>query len=62
MRLRFTIGQLMILIAVVGLVLGLAAAAARWDPGLILLVATLSLTVLGPIGLQLFAIFWRDKR
>ena len=58
-RLRFTIGQSMILIAVVGLLLGIAAAA-RSNPGLILLVALVSLSVLGPIGLQLYAIFWRD--
>jgi hypothetical protein len=59
-RPRFTIGQLMILIAVVGLILGIAAWA-RGNPGLILLVALFSLIVLGPIGLQLYAIFWRDN-
>jgi hypothetical protein len=56
---RFTIGQLMILIAVVGLLLGIAAAALS-NPGLVLLVASVPLIVLGPIGLQLYAIFWRD--
>ena len=60
-RLRFTIGQLMILIAVVGLILGIAAWASSWNHGEILLVALLSLIVLGPVGLQLYAIFWRDK-
>jgi hypothetical protein len=59
-RLRFTIGQLMILIAVVGLFLGIAAWASSWNPSEILLVALVSLIVLGPIGLQLYAIFWRD--
>jgi hypothetical protein len=47
----------MILIAVVGLLLGVAAAA-RSSPGLIV-VALPSLIVLGPIGLH-YAIFWRD--
>jgi hypothetical protein len=57
-RVRFTIGQLMILIAVVGLLLGVAAACS--NPGLVILVAEVSLILLGSIGLQLFAIFWRD--
>ena len=51
-RLRFTIGQLMILIAVVGLILGIAAWASSWNHGEILPVPLLSLIVLGPIGLQ----------
>ncbi len=59
-RVKFTIGQLMILIAVVGLLLGIAAAAARSNPGLILLVASVSLIVLRSIGIQLYATFWRD--
>jgi hypothetical protein len=58
-RVRFTIGQLMILIAVVGLLLGVAAAACS-NPGLVILVAEVSLILLGSIGLQLFAIFRRD--
>jgi hypothetical protein len=49
----------MILIAVVGLLLGIAAAALS-NPGLVLLVASVSLILLGSIGLQLYAIFWRD--
>jgi hypothetical protein len=57
-RVRFTIGQLTILIAVVGLLLGVAAACS--NPGLVILVAEVSLILLGSIGLQLFAIFWRD--
>ena len=58
-RVQFTIGRLMILIAVVGLLLGIAAAALS-NPGLVLLVASVSLILLGSIGLQLYAIFWRD--
>jgi hypothetical protein len=58
-RVQFTIGRLMILIAVVGLLLGIAAAV-RSNPGLVLLVASVSLILLGSIGLQLYAIFWRD--
>jgi hypothetical protein len=57
-RLRFTIGQLMILVAVVGLLLGIAAWAYS-NPDLVV-VALVSLIVLGPICLQLYAIFWRD--
>jgi CHASE2 domain-containing sensor protein len=57
-RLRFTIGQLMILIAVVGLLLGIAAWAYS-NPNVIV-VALVSLIVLGPICLQLHAILWRD--
>jgi hypothetical protein len=58
-RLRFTIGQFMIVISVVGILLGIAAWAS-WDPGLIIAVAVIALVVLGPIGLQLDAIFSRD--
>ncbi len=57
-RLRFTIAQLMVLIAVVGLLLGVATWAYS-NPSLIV-VALLSLIVLGPICLQLYAILWRD--
>jgi hypothetical protein len=49
----------MILITVVGLLLGIAAWA-RWDPGLIILVAEVTLIVLVSIGLQLYAILSRD--
>jgi hypothetical protein len=56
---QFTIGQFMILISVVGLLLGIAAWAS-WEPAEIILVALVSLIVLGPIGLQLYAILWRD--
>jgi hypothetical protein len=49
----------MILISVVGLLLGIAAWAS-WEPAEIILVALVSLIVLGPIGLQLYAILWRD--
>jgi hypothetical protein len=58
-RVQFTIGQFMILISVVGLLLGIAAWT-RWDPGLIILVAEVSLILLLSIGLQLYAILWRD--
>jgi uncharacterized membrane protein len=58
-RLRFTIGQLMILIAAVALLLGIAARAYS-NPSLIAVVLV-SLIVLGPVGLQLYAIFWRDQ-
>jgi hypothetical protein len=58
-RVQFTIGQFMILITVVGLLLGIAAWA-RWDPGLIILVAEVTLIVLVSIGLQLYAILSRD--
>jgi hypothetical protein len=58
-RAQFTIGRLMILIAFVSLLLGIAAAA-RSNPGLVLLVASVSLILLGSIGVQLYAIFWRD--
>jgi hypothetical protein len=58
-RVQFTIGQFMILISVVGLLLGITAWA-RWDPGLIILVAEVSLILLLSIGLQLYAILWRD--
>ena len=56
---QFTIGQFMIVITLVGILLGIAAWAS-WDPGLIIAVAVIALVVLGPIGLQLYAIFWRD--
>jgi hypothetical protein len=59
-RVQFTIGRFMILISVVGLLLGFAAWA-RWDPGLIILVAEVSLILLASIGLQLYAILWRDS-
>jgi hypothetical protein len=58
-RARFTIGQFMILISVVGLLLGIVSWAG-WDPGLILLVAEVSLIVLLSLGLQLYAISSRD--
>jgi hypothetical protein len=60
-RVKFTIGQLMILISVVGLLLGIAAWAS-WDPGVIILVADVSLIMLFSIGLQLYAILWRDTQ
>jgi hypothetical protein len=60
-RLQFTIGQLMILIAVVGLILGIAAWATSWNHGEILLVALVSFIVLGPIRFQLYALFLRGK-
>jgi hypothetical protein len=56
---QFTIGYFMILISVVGQLLGIAAWAS-WDLGGIILVALVSLIVLGPIGLQLYAMFWRN--
>jgi hypothetical protein len=59
---QFTIGQLMILIAVVGLILGIAARASSWNHGKVLLVALVSFIVLGPIRIQLYAIFLRGKR
>jgi hypothetical protein len=59
-RVQITIGQFMILVSVVGLLLGIAAWAS-WEPGGIILVALISLIVLGPIGLQLYAILWRDN-
>ncbi len=58
-RVQFTIRQFMILISVVGLLLGIVAWA-RSNPGLFILVAVVSLILLGSIGLQLYAILWRD--
>ena len=60
-RLQFTIGQLMILIAVVGLILGIAAWASSWNHSELLLVALVCFIVLGPIRIQLYEMFLRNK-
>ena len=58
-RVRFTIRRLMIAVEIVAVTL--AVVIASWDQILILFAGLLILAiVLGPIALQLVAIYWRD--